>query len=157
MVDDAQRWHRVKQVFQDALERPADERERFVRSACGDDRELQGEVASLLLAHAAAGNFAQGPAIAGFTPSVGGALLNEAWAEPGRQPLGEHARLAPGQTFGSYRVEGLAGRRRDGGSVSRARHETGTRRRHQGPAARVHATIPTGWLASNGRHGSSPR
>ena len=109
MVDDAQRWHRVKQVFQDALEQPADERERFVRSACGDDRELQGEVESLLLAHAAAGSFAQGPAVAGFTPSVGDALLDGAWAEPRLQLPGEHARLSPGQAFGSYRVEGLLG------------------------------------------------
>jgi hypothetical protein len=30
MIDDAARWNRVVQVFQDALERPADEHERFL-------------------------------------------------------------------------------------------------------------------------------
>jgi hypothetical protein len=48
-------------MFQDALEQPADERGRFLRSSCGDDRELQSEVESLLVAHVAARSFAQGP------------------------------------------------------------------------------------------------
>ena len=74
MADDIQRRDRVKQVFQGTLEQPADERERFVRRACGDDRELQEEVESLLRAHAAAGNFAQGPAI--------GALARAQWSQP---------------------------------------------------------------------------
>jgi serine/threonine protein kinase/formylglycine-generating enzyme required for sulfatase activity/dienelactone hydrolase len=76
MDDDVRRWNRVKQVFQDALERPAAERGPFLRSACGDDRELQGEVESLLVAHAAAGSFAQGAAIETLPPLATDALAN---------------------------------------------------------------------------------
>ena len=76
MNDDARRWNRVKQVFQDALERPADDRGPFVLAACGDDFELQGEVESLLVAHAAAGSFAQGPAIETLPPSAADAFAN---------------------------------------------------------------------------------
>ena len=78
MNDDVRRWNRVKQVFQDALERPVDERGPFVRAACGDDRELKGEVESLLVAHAAAGSFAQGPAIEALPPSAADAFANPA-------------------------------------------------------------------------------
>ena|SRR6478735_3114942 len=42
MIDDAERWNRVKQVFQDALEQPAAERALFLRGACGDDRDRRG-------------------------------------------------------------------------------------------------------------------
>ena len=33
------RWQRVKHLFQDALEHPADERRAFVTEACGQDLE----------------------------------------------------------------------------------------------------------------------
>jgi Tol biopolymer transport system component/aminoglycoside phosphotransferase (APT) family kinase protein len=76
MNDDVRRWNRVKSVFQNALERPTAERGPFLRSACGDDRELQGEVESLLAAHAAAGSFAQSPAIEALPPSAADAFAN---------------------------------------------------------------------------------
>jgi hypothetical protein len=99
MDDDVRRWNRVKQVFQDALERRADERGLFVRDACGDDRELQSEVESLLAAHAAAGGFAEGPAIEELAPSAAVALRDGAWAETDLQPL------HPGVRLGKYRIE----------------------------------------------------
>jgi serine/threonine-protein kinase len=52
-------WPRVKEIFQSALDRAADERTAFVRQACGDDRDLRAEVESLLLAHQQAGTFAE--------------------------------------------------------------------------------------------------
>ena len=45
------RWAQVKQVFQLALERDQDERDRFVRDACGSDSDLRREVATLLEEH----------------------------------------------------------------------------------------------------------
>jgi hypothetical protein len=101
MIDDAARWKRIKQVFQDALERPADKRERFLHSACSDDRELRGEVESLLLAHAAAGSFAQGPAIEALPPSAAVALRDGAWAEP---------RLQRGARLGHYEIVSAIGK-----------------------------------------------
>jgi hypothetical protein len=52
------RWSRVKQILQSALDRPPEERSAFVRDACDDDRNLHAEVESLLVAHDAAGQFA---------------------------------------------------------------------------------------------------
>jgi len=45
------RWERIQQVFQEAVERPARERSAFVERACGGDDALREEVASLLAAH----------------------------------------------------------------------------------------------------------
>ena len=101
MIDDAERWNRVKQVFQDALEQPAAERGLFLRGACGDDRELRGEVESLLLAHAAAGSFAQGPAVEALPPSGAVALRDGEWAEH---------RLQRGARLGQYEILSAIGK-----------------------------------------------
>jgi eukaryotic-like serine/threonine-protein kinase len=50
-------WPRVKQIFQDALERPRDLRGAFVSEACGLDQDLRREVESLLAAQDEAGHF----------------------------------------------------------------------------------------------------
>ena len=101
MVDEARRWNRVKQVLQDALERPVEERERFLRSACGDDGELRSEVESLLRAHAAAGGFVQGPAIEVLAPSAAGARRDGTWAEH---------RLQRGGRLGHYELRSAIGK-----------------------------------------------
>jgi eukaryotic-like serine/threonine-protein kinase len=41
-------WKRIEDIFHQALDRPPDEREAFLRDACRDDSELGREVASLL-------------------------------------------------------------------------------------------------------------
>ena len=102
MDDDVRRWNRVKQVFQDALERPVDERGPFVLAACGDDRELKGEVESLLVAHAAAGSFAQGPAIEALPPSAA-----DAFANPADNPSGDNPSVP--RHIGSYEVLSFLG------------------------------------------------
>ena len=63
MISDRAPWDRVKQVFQDVLDRPLDERSAALDAACGSDRELWAEVQSLLAAHLDAGSFADQPAI----------------------------------------------------------------------------------------------
>jgi serine/threonine-protein kinase len=41
---DSARWERIQALFHDAVDLPADERESFLRGACGDDRELIADV-----------------------------------------------------------------------------------------------------------------
>ena len=49
--------------LQSALDRPAAERDAFLRSACGGDAQLEAEVRSLLAAHDRADGFLAAPAI----------------------------------------------------------------------------------------------
>jgi serine/threonine protein kinase len=42
------RWSLIEEIFQDALERPSDERMQYAEQACGNDKQLLGEVQSLL-------------------------------------------------------------------------------------------------------------
>jgi serine/threonine protein kinase len=44
-------WQRLKPLFDDAIEKPAAERDRFVDEVCGDDTELKKELAALLNAN----------------------------------------------------------------------------------------------------------
>ena len=68
---DPQRWPRVKELFEQALDRPEAERDAFLDELEGDDRELRDEVASLLAAHREDGFLAE-PAAAQL--AIGGAV-----------------------------------------------------------------------------------
>lgn len=46
------RWHRVRELFDAALQQEPEARAQFLADACGDDRELLAEVASLVAADA---------------------------------------------------------------------------------------------------------
>jgi tetratricopeptide (TPR) repeat protein len=46
------RWSRIEEIFQRALERPPSERSDYVAWACGDDKELLSEIESLLASDA---------------------------------------------------------------------------------------------------------
>jgi len=60
-----ERWKRVGEVFHQALEKPAAERDQFVSEACRDDPELEAEVRTLLQHDARASGFLEGyPALA---------------------------------------------------------------------------------------------
>src|SRR4051812_29188035 len=100
MPDEARQWNRVKQVFQHALEQPAEKRDQFCRDACGGDRELQRDMEPLLPAHGAAGSFAQQPAIAALSPSAADALLDVSC--PG-EPA-PSTRFVPGTRLGRYEI-----------------------------------------------------
>jgi serine/threonine protein kinase len=63
MSGEVARWNRVKRVFQEALDRPTEDRRRFLDEACGDDRSLHAEVESLLRNLREAGEFGERPPI----------------------------------------------------------------------------------------------
>ena len=58
-----ERADRVEQLYHSALERDAEERDAFLRQACGDDLQLEQEVWSLLEAHRKAESFLESPAL----------------------------------------------------------------------------------------------
>jgi eukaryotic-like serine/threonine-protein kinase len=57
-----ERWQHIKEIFYGALERPPDDRESFIHSACGEDEETRREVFQLISAHEATGEFLAVPA-----------------------------------------------------------------------------------------------
>ena len=57
-----EQWHRVKEVFEAALEREPGERSTFVGQACAGDELLCREVKSLLSSHEQESKFMEGPA-----------------------------------------------------------------------------------------------
>src|SRR5215468_8731723 len=69
VINDANRWQRVKEIFDAALTHAPNERSNFLGDACGADSALRNEVESLLAAHAEAGGFANRPAIEAFAAS----------------------------------------------------------------------------------------
>ena len=60
---DPERWKQVDRLLQAVLERPPEERDAFLRLACGDDHELERETRSLLTAQQQAGNFPDSPSM----------------------------------------------------------------------------------------------
>jgi hypothetical protein len=46
-----ERWRQVESLFQEALRRPTEERDAWLREACATDAELHREVASLVTNH----------------------------------------------------------------------------------------------------------
>jgi eukaryotic-like serine/threonine-protein kinase len=59
----AERWHRVKEIFEAALRLKPNERAKFLEQECAGDDETREEVETLLSADKEAGNFAETPAI----------------------------------------------------------------------------------------------
>jgi serine/threonine protein kinase/tetratricopeptide (TPR) repeat protein len=57
------RWQTVSQIFEAALDLPANERNIFVGKACAGDAELESEVNRLLAADGKAGSFLEHPAL----------------------------------------------------------------------------------------------
>ena len=60
---DTDRWEGVADLFQSALEKPAGDREVFLRRACLGDTALFDEVLTLLQAHEEAGSFLGEPLV----------------------------------------------------------------------------------------------
>src|SRR5213593_1664503 len=58
----AERWEKVIDLFQSALERAPEARAAFLDEACHDDEGMRREVESLLTSHERAENFIEVPA-----------------------------------------------------------------------------------------------
>jgi len=83
-----ERWHRVKEVFESALERAPDERLAFLDQSCDGDESLRSEVESLLASFDEGESFMERPAVA---------LAAESLAESEDKPL-------TGQTINHYQI-----------------------------------------------------
>ena len=91
-------WARVKHVFQEALERPPEERLAHARGLCGDDEALLAAVASLLAAHQEAGSFGERPAEEVLN------TLSADFSDPQNAPA-----LSSGTRLGVYEIQSLLG------------------------------------------------
>jgi tetratricopeptide (TPR) repeat protein len=93
---DNDRWQRVDQLLQSALDTPAQERDAYLRRACGGDEGLEEEVRSLLAAHDRADGFLGAAAID---------LAARGLAQHSSPDTGHNAgdRLI-GHTFSHYRI-----------------------------------------------------
>jgi TolB-like protein/predicted Zn-dependent protease len=91
-----ERWQRVGELFQTALDHDEASRAGFLDAACGSDALLRAEVDSLLAAHREAGTFGEGLRAGADDDDTG----EETAAEEGRP---ERA-LQPGARLGPYEV-----------------------------------------------------
>ncbi len=101
MSETAERWHRVDEVFSQALDLPPAERPAFLAEACGDDDELRSDVERLLLA----AESGEDPLLrTGGVPdgAIQGALLDH--------PLTDAAKLPADRRIGPFRVLDEIGR-----------------------------------------------
>jgi tRNA A-37 threonylcarbamoyl transferase component Bud32/Tol biopolymer transport system component len=93
------RWQRIKALFQEVVERPAEERDAFLTSATDGDQELRREVESLLASDADDRGFLDGLPVASQT-----VIANSA-----ADTAQVHHTLSPHETVGPYEVVALVG------------------------------------------------
>ncbi|MFL6228569.1 MAG: protein kinase domain-containing protein [Pyrinomonadaceae bacterium] len=67
-----ERWRKIEEVFQAALDLPEDERAPYISAECGGDEELREQVEALVSQHDEAGDFIETPAVvsSSFRPST---------------------------------------------------------------------------------------
>jgi eukaryotic-like serine/threonine-protein kinase len=92
---DADRWKQVDDLFQAVLQCPPEERDAFLRRACGADEQLEREVRSLLSLQQHAGSFLQAPAM-----EVAAQDLSARQSEPEHQD----SEFLIGSTISHYRI-----------------------------------------------------
>jgi eukaryotic-like serine/threonine-protein kinase len=92
------RWQRIETLFAEALEQPADERDRLLERACAGDPALRTSLDRLLRAHERADDFLQR-----FDTARAAALVDEGMAA-------DAGESAAGRTIGPYRIVREAGR-----------------------------------------------
>ncbi len=79
---EAELWHRIEELFQEALQKPAESRAEFLREACGGDVQLQHEVETLLENASENSSFLQDSPLAGAALVKGQKLGNFEILEP---------------------------------------------------------------------------
>ncbi len=89
---DPQRWQRVKEIFEGALERHGAERDSFLEQRCDGDVAVRAEVESLLRSYEVAGSFMEAPAVA-----------------QAADDLAAEQKLTPGQKVNHYQIVNLIG------------------------------------------------
>jgi serine/threonine protein kinase/Tol biopolymer transport system component len=89
---DPQRWQRVKEIFEGALERHGAERVAFLERTCDGDTDVREEVESLLRSYEVAGSFMEAPAVAHAA-----------------KDLATDQKLSPGQRVKHYQIVNLIG------------------------------------------------
>ena len=89
----AERWEKVIDLFQSALERAPEERAAFLDESCHDDEGMRREVESLLTSHDRAENFIEVPAFE-VAPELA---------------TNDSASALVGKLIGHYRIESLIG------------------------------------------------
>src|SRR5450759_586828 len=92
---ESERWKRVDDLLQVALQRPQADRRDFLRQACAGDKALEREVWSLVASEQKAGVFLQIPAIEVAARAI--ALQQD-------QDAAETAGSLTGQTISHYRI-----------------------------------------------------
>ncbi len=81
-------WQKVKKIFDNALQQKPENRLDYVKTACGNDKNLLNEIESLLASLGKADDFLENPAI----EEVADVIENEA------------KKLEPGKSFGHYEI-----------------------------------------------------
>ena len=97
---DSERWQRVDNLLQAALEHSPGERAEFLRQVCAGDEALEREVRSLLAAQREAGSFLETPAIE---------VAARALAPKQDQNAAESVRSPVAQIISHYRIVGKLG------------------------------------------------
>ncbi len=98
-----ERWARVRDLLEAALERPSDERRAFVAGAAGGDAELAAEVTRLIDAEERATGFLETPAAAALAPGS----VPEETGPPGTRRVGPyvlHEKIGQGGMGRVYRA-----------------------------------------------------
>ena len=91
-MSNPQRWQRVKEIFDGALERHGLDRAAFLDRACDGDTDVREEVESLLRSYEVAGSFMEAPAVAHAADD-----------------LARDQKLTPGQRVKHYQIVNLIG------------------------------------------------
>jgi eukaryotic-like serine/threonine-protein kinase len=89
-----ERWQTVKELFEAAIERGAEERTAFLNQACAGDESLRLEVEGLIVSYEQDKSFMERPAVAAAAHSF----------------LGDHTPSLIGKSIGSYKIVGEIGR-----------------------------------------------
>jgi serine/threonine protein kinase/Tol biopolymer transport system component/Tfp pilus assembly protein PilF len=90
-----ERWKKVEEVFESALERSPEERRGYLAEACDGDESLRGQVETLLQSYEQAGSFIEEPVLA---------------PDPNRTLIDEQSPAMIGRRVGSYKLVREIGR-----------------------------------------------